>query len=809
MSADIRQLWSRIQRDRTSLHAIIIGLLIIAGSFYPLRQFLHVEPTQSEIADLTQQTLNTARGQVQAYLSSYRDKLSGATTQSAVQALLKAGDEQALNNAEKSIKSTLNDATDVFILDAELRRHGDTPGFAALQLAYEIQKGKSGEARAIKIDNQWQVLIGHAIDNTEAGTPTRVLIARLPLVGLRYALNVVDGDIGQLQLQQHAGRYEAVQLISFGAGDSAQQQSTATASRFWKLAFAPSPNIAEHLDHGLLSFKTVYSLLVAGVLIGLYLLVHNRLRHQALVKLPELDEEKPAAPTSTLEAFGKKRRRQISTPTAVEMPEIDEQLAQEKASTQLPEEEVFELDDALLEESPEIPELVFRDCDIRGLADSEITPGFALLLGKTLGTVLLGNGHKSVYVGRDARESSEDLAQALHSGLLSTGCNVINLGQITTPMCNFAAHRGGHSSCAIMVTASHNPAEYNGFKIIIDREVIAGQTLKLIQPMLGEGKFREGEGKLLSHDIQPQYLEAISNDCPINKDFYIVADTANAIAGPVLRQLLEQLNCRFLILNEDVDGSFPSHDPDPSKEANLRQLQETVQAEQADLGLAFDGDADRVVAVTAEGRIVWPDELLMIFARDILARNPGADIVFDVKSSKRLPELIVNYSGRPVMCKTGHAHIRHAVHSNQAPLGGEFSGHIFFNDRWDGFDDGLYAAARLLEILSSREQTLSELTANFDDTVYTPEILIPISEADKFELFARIHERCTFPKAEVNEIDGLRVEYQEGWALIRPSNTSPNLTLRFEADHEMALIEIKSQFAEAVRSQIPNIDEYI
>ena len=461
-----------------------------------------------------------------------------------------------------------------------------------------------------------------------------------------------------------------------------------------------------------------------------------------------------------------------------------------------------------------LPDVVFRDYDIRGIADSQITPEFALRLGKAIGSIILQNGHTAIYIGLDGRLSSPQLAEALEAGLLSTGCNVINLGEITTPVLNFAVHHCGQSSCGIMVTASHNPAVYNGFKIIIQRQVISGKALQLLKPMLMAEKFTESEsGQSLSRDIISQYVRHIVENSSIDRSFRLVIDAGNSVAGPVALKLFDSLGCMAFPINCEVDGSFPNHEPNPADEKNLKQLISKVKEVKADLGLAFDGDGDRLVVISGKGEIIWPDQLMMIFARDILKRNPGADIVFDVKSSKRLAEMIRKHSGRPVMCKTGHSHVRKAVHHNKAPLGGEFSGHIFFNDRWKGFDDGPYAATRLLEVLCSQrdsaEKTLDQIIASFDPSSFTSEILIPVPDDEKFELIQTLLSGCQFGGAQIISLDGLRAEYPYGWGLIRASNTSANLTLRFEADDDASLEQVKQAFRRELLPFINQIEDYI
>ncbi len=514
-------------------------------------------------------------------------------------------------------------------------------------------------------------------------------------------------------------------------------------------------------------------------------------------------------------------------PEQLENPESVEELDPTELPALEPEEELFEQSESMPASEPlavaelhdnrgdpnfAVPDVVFRDYDIRGIAGTEITPEFASRLGKTIGSIILKNGHSAIYIGRDGRLSSPQLCEAMRNGLLSTGCNVIDLGEITTPILNFAVHHSGQSSCGIMVTASHNPAHYNGFKIIIKGQVIAGPTLQLLKPMLDAAEFTVSDGgQCFNRDISTQYVRHIIEESSIDRSFKIVVDGGNAVAGPVALKLFDSLGCMAFPLHCEVDGRFPNHEPNPADEKNLQELIAKVRDVKADLGFAFDGDGDRLVVISSDGEIVWPDRLMMIFARDILARNPGADIVFDVKSSKRLAETVRKHSGRPVMCKTGHAHVRKAVHHNNAPLGGEFSGHIFFNDRWKGFDDGVYAAVRLLEILCAQQDhlTLDSMIAEFNDSSYTPEILIPIDEAEKFNLIDTLVAGCQFNGAQVITLDGLRVEYPSGWGLIRASNTSANLTLRFEADDDINLEDIKQRFRHELAPFINHIEDYI
>ena len=461
-----------------------------------------------------------------------------------------------------------------------------------------------------------------------------------------------------------------------------------------------------------------------------------------------------------------------------------------------------------------LPDEVFRNYDIRGFADSQITPEFAHRLGAALAAKLLQQQHVSIYLGRDGRLSSPALATALEQGLTQQGMNVINIDAVSTPVLNYAVHCDGKADCGIMVTASHNAKDYNGFKIIVRDQVIAGEMLQSIkQLMRSDLPSNNPAGEIIYTDIAPQYIQAIVSSCRPKQDLKIAIDCANSIVGPIAVSLFEQLGYEIIPLFCQPDGNFPNHDPNPSDERNLQPLQSTVLSNQADLGLAFDGDGDRLVVISGNGEILWPDQLLMIFARDMLNRHPKTDIVFDVKSSFRLQQLINELGGNPVMCKTGHSHVRNTVQSTGALVGGEFSGHIFFNDRWYGFDDGLYASVRLLEILANcsmaPKQALEQIMSEFQPSAYTPEILIPVAEAEKFALMEKLMAECRFKGAIINTIDGLRVEYPLGWGLIRASNTSANLTMRFEADNKDQLAHIKKLFSLELAPFINRVDQYL
>ncbi|MFL0797765.1 MAG: phosphomannomutase/phosphoglucomutase [Cellvibrionaceae bacterium] len=440
-----------------------------------------------------------------------------------------------------------------------------------------------------------------------------------------------------------------------------------------------------------------------------------------------------------------------------------------------------------------IPDNIFRDYDIRGIANTEITESLAEQIGQAVGSEALDHGETQLIVGRDGRNTSDSFSEQLIQGILRTGCSVVNIGPATTPMMYFACHHFDGINSGVEVTASHNPAEYNGFKIMINGETLFGEAIQKLKQRIQQGNFHQGKGSEQPFDVAEAYTLRILEDIILD-EFKVVVDAGNGIAGAIAPNLLEELGCEVTPLYCDVDGSFPNHTPDPSIEENLSDLVAKVSEIGADLGIALDGDGDRLCLVTASGRILWPDEILMLLARDVITRNPGCDILYDVKSSRHLGELISSYGGRPVMWKTGHSHMKTKLKQLNAPLGGEFSGHIFFNERWFGFDDGLYAAARVMEIMTLREQSLDDMAAAIPTSVTTPELKITVDENHKFELIQSLTDSGNFDDAKLTKIDGIRADYPHGWGLVRASNTSPALTLRFEADSPDALKNIQEIF---------------
>lgn len=453
----------------------------------------------------------------------------------------------------------------------------------------------------------------------------------------------------------------------------------------------------------------------------------------------------------------------------------------------------------------QIPNEIFRAYDIRGQVNEQaLTADIAYAIGLAMGSEVRELRQTQVIVGRDARLSGPELSDALITGLCQTGVEVLDIGQVPTPVLYFATNILSTNS-GVMVTASHNPGDHNGFKIVLNGKTLTSKGISAIRERIVSQQFSQGQGKRSFVNVVPDYEKTIVERIHLARPLKVVVDCGNGIAGALIPGLYRKLGCEVIELFCEVDGRFPNHHPDPTIPENLVTLIETVKKTKADIGLGFDGDADRLGVVSNEGEIIWPDRQMILFAMDVLSRHPGADIIFDVKCTRNLPAIIREHGGNPIMWQTGHSIIKAKLFETKAPLAGEMSGHIFFNDNWFGFDDGIFVGARLLQILSNDKRSSHEIFAALPNSINTPELKLPMPEAKKAVFMQRLLKEGDFGDADIITIDGLRIEFKDGWGLIRPSNTSPYLILRFEADDEKALSRIKEVF----RDQLLKIDKHV
>ncbi|MFM2448286.1 MAG: hypothetical protein RIS44_736 [Pseudomonadota bacterium] len=448
---------------------------------------------------------------------------------------------------------------------------------------------------------------------------------------------------------------------------------------------------------------------------------------------------------------------------------------------------------------------VFKAYDIRGIVGKTIDETFAEHLGRAFGSEAIAAGEKAVAVGRDGRLSGPAFSAALIRGLASTGLDVVDLGAVTTPMLYYVAATRGRKGCrsGIQVTGSHNPKDYNGFKMVLAGRAIYGDDIQKLRQRMETESYVKAKGRSATMEIGPEYQARIAGDCQLKRSMKIVVDCGNGIPGASAPGVLRALGCEVTEMYSEVDGNFPNHHPDPSKPENLAELIAKVKSTDAELGLAFDGDGDRLGVVTKDGQIIYPDRQLMLLATDVLKRNPGGTIIFDVKCTQRLAPAIKKAGGKALMWKTGHSLIKAQMKKIKAPLAGEMSGHIFFGERWYGFDDATYTAARMLEILS-RSKDPSKVLNSLPTSFSTPELNVACAEGEAHQLVQRLLETAKFPGAEVTTIDGLRADYKDGFGLIRASNTTPVLVLRFEGRTQKALDRIQTAFMAALKVVKPD-----
>ena len=453
----------------------------------------------------------------------------------------------------------------------------------------------------------------------------------------------------------------------------------------------------------------------------------------------------------------------------------------------------------------EVNQHIFRANDIRGVAYEDLTEEVVIQLGKSLGSEALERGVKDFVIGRDGRLSSPDMYEWLSGGVLSTGCNVTNIGIVTSPMFYHSTFVL-ESASGVVITGSHNPGEYNGFKVVFNNQSTSSEEIVSLKKRILNNDFKTGEGLCRDEDIKESYINEIISSVKLNKQLNISIDCGNGSAGIIAKEVYERLGCNVRELYGDIDGQFPNHHPDPSKVENMLDLIKDVEENQSCVGLAFDGDADRLGVISSKGEIIYPDRQMILFANQVINESSAAKIVFDVKCSKLLPDEILKLGGKPLICKTGHTFIKQKIRETNAQLGGEMSGHIFFNDRWKGFDDGIYAGARMLEIIASEDT--KDIFSELPNMVSTPELNLPTSDEGKFYLVEEFIKKTDFSNAKIIDIDGIRVEYEKGWGLLRASNTSPMLVLRFEAETEDDLNNIKTIFYENLKRIEPDIENF-
>jgi phosphomannomutase/phosphoglucomutase len=694
------------------------------------------------------------------------------------------------------------------------------------------------EPEAYKFENQWLTSMAARVTHPRIADRLAVIIVTIDNEQISKQLKSLDTGAGKFALEQQytsSTGIDRTDVVAFsGSGDAALFTRYADIPNTpWRVSFTPSRALVDTLTTDKLPLLAVMALSVLGAIASAAIILI--LFPPALVA--ELNKVISAADHRSslqlaipeLVAIAKQLRRATlrtvrpGSGSTTEIPQAEVEVLESQGSdltnpmfqstSILDEGEVLELDlseddeqESLGSASKEgFPQHIFRAYDIRGDAQTELSDELITDIARAIGSIAGEMDEQTLIVGCDGRTSSPRIKSALIRALMESGRDVIDIGMVPTPLLYFATR---HLSCksGVMVTGSHNPPEHNGLKVVLNQQTIAAGGIQQIRDRVVRGEFSKGNGRMIREDIVPAYMEEVLQDIAIAIPLKIVIDAGNGATGGIAPGLFEDLGCEVVPLYCDVDGTFPNHPPDTSNEDNLADLAKAVQEQGADFGVAFDGDGDRLAVVTSSGRIVRSDVLLMIYAQDVVARNPGADVVFDVKCSRNLTKLITSHGGRPVLWKTGHAFMKEKMRETGALLGGEFSGHMFFGERWYGFDDGMYAAGRLAEILSTHGDSLDDAIVALPSSINTPEIIIPVAEQDKFSLIERIISNADFSTGKVNTMDGIRVDFTDGWGLVRASNTSAALTARFEADTEDNLEIIKAEFRAQIALLEPDLE---
>ena len=695
--------------------------------------------------------------------------------------------------------------------------------FAALDMIRRAERGLPVPAEAHKVGEHWRLYLVEPLRTAPTAPIAGTLLVVFELQRLTAALPQLPQDAGKVALIQQFPAGPAQPLYQAGSGHG-DVLSLATDNPAWRLEFQAGSAMGAGAPNPLVLLAAVL-LALAGALASLLLL--QRSWNQALAAdaqtLEQLTQGHKAAGLrlGPLEPLAQSimqlvsRGRQAPVAPAASQPVRPTPPVADSAAAPLPPlEDVLDIDilDDLPDEpmagAPSLPAEIFRAYDIRGVVGRTLSAEYVYWLGRAIGSESLDAGQPRVAVARDGRLSGPELLEQLIRGLTDCGCQVVDLGMVPTPVLYYATHTTEATS-GVMLTGSHNPPDYNGLKIVIAGQTLSGERISALRQRLEQNLLHEGNGECQPLDILDSYTHRIVDDVLLARPLKVVVDCGNGVGGVIAQNLLEQLGCEVVALYCEVDGNFPNHHPDPGKPENLRDLQLIVKQHNADLGLAFDGDADRLGVVMANGEIICADRLLMLFAEDIVTRNPGADIVFDVKCTRQLPQLISRLGGRPVMWKSGHSLIKAKMQETQALLGGEMSGHVFFQERWYGFDDGLYSACRLLELVSMLTQDREQINAMFDrypTGLSTPELHVEVGEERKFALMNDLENTAEWgEQARVTTIDGLRVDYPDGWGLVRASNTTPVLVLRFEAEDAGGLERIRQRFREQLTRVAPDL----
>ena len=809
--------------------AVAIGLLgVLVG--VALLQLLALAPNNQRMLDLQRDA------RAQAYVEVLNSRVLLLTQQGtriaatpSVQIAIAGRDRGRLSELELSLAAAIGSLRGVrlYLAGAAAADPTGSPpiNFSALEMVRAVERGEDVLPQAFRVSGQLLVYSVTPIKGAGGRLAGTVLLIADPSY-LEAALGAIDSNAGKIQLVQKFSDSDAVTLVEVGGNGTGQPNSRATRIPHWTIVFDPSNATVSDASVSLRSLLPAFVAVLFGTLgaVGFPLM---RLRRNLSLDLMQLrnslnSRSHDAAAYHLLDVasvsaeFANSSQRRAEAPPAP-IPELSPTRARGEPAQPLEVEMPLELASALdvrprtsAARSPTAPALkmpqppkapqkpaldpgIFRAYDIRGVVDQNLGEDTVYQIGRALGSEAISLNIKRLVVGSDGRLSSPSLRDAISRGLRDCGIDVIDIGEVPTPVMYFATHflRTGSG---VMVTGGHYPPDHNGLKIMLAGETLTDERIQRLRERIEQGQLINGKGSVERADVLRRYIDRIAEDVTVAQSMKVVIDCGNGITGKVTPDLLRALGCEVIELFCEVDGTFPNHAADPSAAANLEDLIDAVRREKADIGLAFDADGGRLGVVTEVGRIIWPDRLLMLLARDVVGRNPGCDVIYDVACSRHLSAVITDLGGRPIMWRSGHPNIKAKIKETGALLGGDFSGHIAFLERWYGFDDALYTASRLLEIVGASQESVDEAFAAFPDPFGTPEIRIETTDSRKFEIINALSSNGNFENGSLNNIDGVRIEFSDGWGMVRASNSRPELTLRFEADTGQALARITNMF---------------
>ena len=788
-----------------TIGAILIGAIIGSVATWLGHQQYVALPQSQLLTQLARQQAQLHAKTVAQFIADYQEQLDRFANRKSSQMFVKKASEDLGRGIKSSLSKHYPDAVAVRIYNrarVELMHASDEQPLSFVERdmmnRLELSESITPEVTRLKGKLHFKFIAAIREDIPDKDTQRFLgsLIITLPAKPLIDEL-AQGKALGHIHLQQWMPQGAPRTILTSGSKSNYPSFKADIANSDWLIKFTPSEKMAEQASQSsilVFSIGGAITLLLAGISGWLAMrfdpIIRQRQLQQATSHSASSTSNSAAIMDINVAAEDQELLGIAEAPVNVVA----------TATTSDTEETLTSVNEV------EVPSTPFRAYDIRGIVDQDIDSCLAKAIGQAIGSETLAQGESHIFVARDGRNHSQELSQSLSEGILSTGCNVIDLGSTPTPLLYFATNESELTRSGVMVTASHNPAEYNGFKIVINGRTLAGEDIQALRSRIVSNDFEIGSGEIQQQNIVTDYIDRIFSDVALAGDAKVVIDAGNGITGNIAPQLFQELGCDVIPLYCDVDGNFPNHTPDPSIASNFDALIAKVKETGADLGIAFDGDGDRLGVVSSSGEIIWPDRLLMLFAKDIVSGHPGCDVLYDVKCTREINTLVSSYGGRPIMWQTGHANMKAKMQETGALIGGELSGHFYIKDRWYGFDDGLYAAARLLEIMTLRDQSLDEIFISFPVLPCTPEIKIAVDEGKKFALIDTLIKQGQFESGERTTLDGLRVDFSKGWGLVRASNTSPALTLRFEGETEAVIDQPKKLFKRELLKIEPSLD---